>query len=131
MNNDYSGVKLPNGEVVLFEGNGNDTGNYIEVDHIDGINTAEENNKNSEQTELLEVSNEENSEEVAESVEDGSISNSILINVNGNEVDYFQYSYIEQVKTNLYLQMLIVLIPSILILKWLYGGIKKLFHVSI
>ena len=54
-----------------------------------------------------------------------------VIIVDGKEVNYYEKAYEEQLKTNLYLNLILVGISTILILKWVYGGIKRMFHVTI
>lgn len=54
-----------------------------------------------------------------------------VIVVDGKEVNYYEKAYEEQLKTNLYLNLILVGLSTILILKWVYGGIKRMFHVTI
>ena len=54
-----------------------------------------------------------------------------VIIVDGKEVNYYEKAYEEQLKTNLYLNLILVGLSTILILKWVYGGIKRIFHVTI
>ena len=54
-----------------------------------------------------------------------------VIVVDGQEVNYYEKAYEEQLKTNLYLNLILVGLSTILILKWVYGGIKRMFHVTI
>lgn len=123
MNNTECGVLLPTGEKILFEGSGVDNGKYRIIED-DSSNILE-----AEKTlEEIQIQSEEINQEnniLAET------NNYTIVDINGNEVDYYQASYIEQLKTNMFLQSIFILIPSLLILKWLYGGIKKMFHVSI
>ena len=45
-----------------------------------------------------------------------------VIVVNGQPVNYYEKAYEEQLKTNLYLNLILVGLSTILILKWVYGG---------
>ena len=51
-------------------------------------------------------------------------SDSIIL-VDGKEVSYYEESYKQQLITNAYLLAFLILIMSFLILRWIYGGIKK------
>lgn len=59
------------------------------------------------------------------------IATGTVIVVDGKEVNYYEKAYEEQLKTNLYLNLILVGLSTILILKWVYGGIKRMFHVTI